>query len=236
MIAEKKGFMALTLFSLSLFFMLVLALAAEPKYNFGSAQAGNTIVVYPGEETFGELYFYNVYGNRITFVELGLGEVPEGWEVILVPPLREIPYTIAGVESVDTANLYVEPSNFVDEPESKASFECGDMRCKYIPSPAGGYMLAKVAQVKVTPPEDVELFKDFSVVVNARAFWHGEPGTVAANQVRTFSYTARTTSRDLEERIVEQGKPLDLSEYSWVLVILVIAGAYYLGQKSGRKR
>ncbi len=216
--------------------MLILASAAEPKYNFGSAQAGKIIVAEPGEGATGELYFYNVFGNKITFVQLNLGEAPEGWDIQLDPPIRDITYTVSGIEAVDRANVYVEPSNFVESPETLQVFRCGDSDCKYISSPAGGYMLAKVVYIRINAPKDAPLFQDFPLVVNAKAFWHTEPGTVATQQVRTFSYTIHTTTKDMQESIVTPQQPLDLSDYYWVLGLVLIGAAYYFGQKSGKKR
>ena len=201
--------------------------AQQPVYNFGSAQTAKEMSIIPGESLSTKLFFYNVFGNKITYIKLDATELPEGWKVTIDPPIHNVTYRIAEVEAVDLVNLYVEPTNYTDSPpnEPNSEFPCGDYTCTYIMSPAGKYMLAKVVNVKVEVPLSTQLFKDYTLTVSGVASWHGEPGMVTATQERSFQYKVHTIAKSgsTEEEIVSKGATGFEKYYPFVALALVIA-------------
>jgi len=62
-----------TFFSFFLVFIFLIGIVnaqEDAKYNFGSAQGAKEFTVSPGEEITTKLFFYNIYGNRITHIIL----------------------------------------------------------------------------------------------------------------------------------------------------------------------
>ncbi len=89
------------------------------KYNFATAQGAKEISVIPGGETRGQIYFYNIDGNRITHVSLTVKEGLAGWDITILPPLGETTVLVNEAPVTVTENLYVEPSLLLtEEPQS----------------------------------------------------------------------------------------------------------------------
>lgn len=218
-------------------FLLILitalpAFAQQPVYNFGTAQAAKEMSIIPGESVTTKLYFYNVFGNKITYIKLDAAELPEGWKVTIDPPMHNVTYRIGGVEAVDIVNLYVEPTNYTDSPpvEPNREFQCGEFTCVYLMSPAGRYMLEKVVNVKAEVPLSAPLFKDYALTVSGTASWHGEPGMVTATQERSFSYNVHTIAKggSATEEIVSESWVKGIEKYFPLLALALLISAAIL--------
>lgn len=181
---------------LLVFILLIGIVKAEEaaKYNFGSMQADKELNMAPGETAITKLYFYNIYGNRITHVSLSVGEAPENWGISFEPLLHETMVSISGVPTTIEENLYVEPSEAVEE--IPATVPEG---IEYISSPVG-YIGAKPVKVKIKVPAN-EKFGKYKVTINALAEWLGQAGSVAFKQSRSFDYTVTVASKEFTEEI-----------------------------------
>lgn len=177
------------------------AFAQEPaQYNLGSAMGAKELTVSPGNGVEALIYFYNVYGNRITHISLSVAEAPENWEVEIEPELHTTTVDVSGVLTEVTENLYVEPDEIVDEipSEPKEGFV-------YIPAPnVGGFIPAKEVKVKIKVPKDEKLGKTFLVKIEATGGWLGQTGSVDFKQNRSFEYTITTVAEEFYERIIEE--------------------------------
>jgi hypothetical protein len=175
---------ALTLLICLIPTLTVSASADEPHYNFASAQGEKRILVAPGGEGRGVLYFYNIDGNRITHVTLTSSSLPPGWQVSLDPPLHETPYSVNG-EAVTTAeNFAVEPSDLLVH---AATSTPPGSAC--IAVPGRGFALAKEANVVVRAPSDTPPGTKAQLRVSAEAAWLGQIGVASLKQARDFDFT-----------------------------------------------
>jgi hypothetical protein len=199
------------------------ALAEEPaRYNFASVQGSENIQILPGGDGTGNMYFYNVDGNRITHVTLEVSQAPANWQVEIQPPLDETQVEVNGQPITVTENLYVEPSEassvvIKDVPEG--------MVC--IPVSQRGYALAKAAEIIVRVPDSEEIGTQEEIVVTATARWLGQSGAVAFSQSREFNFTV-----DVVAKVTEyQEKILDNRSWTgrWLPWIAVIAAIVVLG-------
>ena len=154
-----------------LIFALLLALPAvalaqeEPaKYSFASAQGASNLQVIPGEECRGVIYFYNIDGNRITHITLGVAEAPGNWEVEIDPPLHDIEVSFGGQIITVTENLHAEPTELSSE-------EIGDVPegMVSLAVPNRGYALAKPAYIIVRVPESEEVGTKGDIEITAVA-------------------------------------------------------------------
>ena len=190
-----------------LFFFLVLifligvvnAQEEEAKYNFGSAQSAKELTIAPGGEVTTKLYFYNIYGNRITHISLSVGEAPENWDITIEPALHETTVSVSGVPTTVEENLFVEPGSDVaesipdDVPEG----------VEYISSPVG-FVGAKPVLIKIKVPSDEKLGTAANVRIDGIASWLGQTGTAAITQGRSFEYTVTVASAEFSETILEK--------------------------------
>lgn len=198
----KKFFIFLLVF---IFFIGIVNAQEAPKYNFGSMQSAKELNIAPGETAETKLYFYNIYGNRITHVTLDVGEAPEKWDINFEPALHKTKVKISGVLTTVEENLYVRPSETVEEiPEDIPE------GIEYISSSVG-YIGAKPVKVKITVPKD-EKFGEYKVTINALANWLGQGGGVAFNQARSFEYTITVTSKEFTEEVLEKPKLREAEE------------------------
>ena len=176
-----------------------IVLAEEaPKYNFGSAQASEDLTVTPGEEVSTKLFFYNIFGNRITHISLTLENAPSNWDVSIDPEQHDTTVSISGVATTINENLYVKPSEAIevapkDVPEG---FE-------YISSPVG-FIGAKPVIITIKVPEDEKLGTSATVTISATAEWLGKTGGIVFNQGRTFNYQVTVLSEEFTEVILEK--------------------------------
>jgi hypothetical protein len=210
------------------------AFAEEPaKYNFASVQGSENIQLLPGGDGTGNMYFYNIEGNRITHVTLEVSQVPDGWQVEIQPPLGETQVEVNGEVVNVTENLYVEPSEASSEviediPEG--------MVC--IPVAQRGYALAKEARIIIRVPAVEEIGTQEEIIVTATARWLGQGGAVAFSQSRDFDFTVEVVSEEeYHETILGKGGGFN-KWLPWVaggaaIVLLTLVTLLYIKKKHG---
>ena len=232
---EMGRVLAVVLALTTLMAMASSALAEEPaKYNFASVQGNKNIQILPGGDGTGNMFFYNIEGNRITHVTLEVSHAPDGWQVAIQPPPGETQVEINGQVITVTENLYVEPSEassevIKDVPE--------DMVC--IPVAQRGYALAKEAKIIVRVPAAAELGTQEEIIVSATACWLGQGGSVAFSQSRDFDFTVEVVSEVTEyQEKIQDG---DGGANKWLLwiagaaaiVLLALVTLFYLRRRRG---
>ncbi len=198
------------LLALAALLLLALPLPVQadeaPKYNFASSQGAKDLKIVPGDEGTGNIYFYNIDGNRITHVSLEVSQAPSGWEVTIEPPLSERQVLVNEMPVTVVENLYVEPWELLpdepgDVPEGMVSIKVSTR----------GYTLGKQAQIVISIPEDTSLGTTGTINIAAEAFWLGQSGAAAIKQARdfTFNVTAVSGSTEYTETIVsEEEEPI----------------------------
>ena len=189
-------FIAVFLINLS-----ILAQAQEDaKYNFGSAQSDKELSASPGQEIITKLYFYNIYGNRITHIKLEIGEFPENWIISITPESHDAEVDVSGILTTVNENLYIEISEAVDEiPENVPE------GIEYISSSVG-YIGANPVEIKIKIPEN-ENYGSYNLRIDASAFWLGQQGTAEIQQSRSFDYKINLVSEVFYEKpIINDGE------------------------------
>jgi len=189
------------------FFFLVLifligavnAQEEDAKYNFGSAQGAKELTISPGSEAVTKLFFYNIYGNRITHIILDVGEAPKGWDITIEPALHETSVVVSGVPTTVEENLFVQPPSDVSESMPDDIPE----GIEYISSPVG-FVGAKPVLIKIKVPEDAKLGTVAKISIDGVASWLGQTGTAAITQGRSFEYTVTVASAEFSETILEK--------------------------------
>ena len=169
----------------------------DAKYNFGSAQADKELKANPGGEITTKLYFYNIYGNRITHIKLEVSEAPENWIISLTPDAHDTEVNVSGIITTINENLYVEISESFDEiPENVPE------GIEYISSSVG-YIGAKPVEIKIKVPEN-EKYGSYNLIIDASAFWLGQGGTAEIQQSRSFEYKIDLVSEIFYEKPVTE--------------------------------
>ena len=184
----------------------------DAKYNFGSAQADKELKTNPGGEITTKLYFYNIYGNRITHIKLEVSEFPENWIISLTPETHDAEVDISGILTTINENLYVEPSSDVVEEIPKNVPE----GIEYISSSVG-YIGAKPVEIKIKVPEN-ENYGSYNLRIDASAFWLGQQGTAEIQQSRSFDYKINLVSEIFYEKPVEKTLDIDFSTISSIKI------------------
>jgi hypothetical protein len=207
------------------------ALAEESaRYNFASVQGSQNIQILPGSDGTGNMYFYNIEGNRITHVTLEVSQAPAGWQVEIQPPLGDTQVEVNGQLVTVTENLYVEPSEassevIKDVPEG--------MVC--IPVSQRGYALAKEARIIVQVPAAEEIGTKGEITVSATAWWLGQGGAVAFSQSRNFNFTIEVVSEvtEYQETILDGdgGNWLPWVAGAIAIVLLALVTLFYTRRK-----
>jgi hypothetical protein len=217
-----------------LFFILTPVVLAEeaPKYNLATTTATGTILIQPGETLkVPAIYFFNIYGNRITHVRLSLAIAPKGWDVKIEPEMHEVQVNISGTIVTASENLYVIPSKPVNEvpavvSEGMAYITLGGVE---------GNIPTKIAYLNITAPPDIPLGSTYSISVKAVGSWFGGAATLAFSQERSFTFTVQTVTHSFTEEIVQPtpGKGTGVPAYvAYLVVILLALGAgYYAWRK-----
>ncbi len=221
-----------------IFFILApIAVAEEaPKYNFATTQANPTITIQPGETLqVPAIYFFNIYGNRITHVSLSLMDAPKGWNVKIEPETHQTQVNISGTIVTASENLYVPPSQPVKDvpspvPEGMAYLTLGGV---------DGNVPAKVAYLNITAPADTPLGGTYTISVKAVGSWFGQAGTLAFSQERSFDFTVQTITHSFTEEEVQSTpqEKKDSNSNSLIYIgigVLALAGAgvgFYAGRK-----
>ena len=202
-------------FFLVLIFLISIVNAQEEaaKYNFGSAQGAKALTISPGGEAVTKLFFYNIYGNRITHIVLEVSDAPQGWDITIEPALHETNVIVSGIPTTVEENLFVEPGSDVSEsipddvPEG----------IEYISSPVG-FVGAKPVLISIKVPEDAKLGTVAKITIDGIASWLGQTGTAAITQGRSFEYTVTVASSEFSEIILEKA-PVKEEEKEEVVVI-----------------
>ena len=194
-----KKVIIISLFAIFLSISLVAA-QEDAKYNFGSAQADKELKTNPGGEIITKLYFYNIYGNRITHIKLEVSEFPENWIITLTPEAHDADVDVSGILTTINENLYVEISEAVDEiPENVPE------GIEYISSSVG-YIGADPVEIKIKVPES-EKYGTYDLRIDASAFWLGQEGTAEIQQSRSFDYKIDLVSLIFYEKpIIDDGE------------------------------
>jgi len=188
-------------FFLVLIFLVGIVNAQEEdaKYNFGSAQGAKELTISPGSEATAKLFFYNIYGNRITHITLDVGDAPKDWDITIEPALHTSTISVSGVTTTVEENLFVEPGSDVAESIPDDVLE----GIEYISSPIG-YVGAKPVLIKIKVPSDEKLGTVVNIRIDGTAVWLGQTGTAAITQSRSFDYTVTVTSKEFTESILEE--------------------------------
>jgi len=213
---------------LFIIFFLSLSLAQEaPKYNFGTMQQGKNFYLHPGEEFEIPIYFYNVYGNRITHVIITPENVPEGWEVEINPEVHNQTLIVSGIRTTIQENIYVEPTNATGDLSS-----CQEIISRF-DSPGKclwndnikSYIPAKEVRIRVKVPENETLGSVHTLSVMARARWYDITGGISFSQERRFNYRIMVISESYYEYIV---RTFDLGAFfvvhKWEIISVVSLG------------
>lgn len=221
--------------------------ADTPAYSWGSAQSSSQLSVVPGgEDVAGHVYSYNVDGNRITHIIFRVAEAPEGWTVVIEPPLHGEDYTVGEDVITIAENLYVEPSEALHEeivnvPEGVVGLA--------LPNRYGegnhGYTLAKDATITISVPSSVPKNITGRVRIAGEAFWLGQSGQAEMRQERDFIFDVGTVF-DLgegEKPVKKNTSILTLITGNvgrWMPVVvavgLIIAAALVLPRLSAKKK
>ncbi len=229
--------MSKTILLLIFFILTPIALADDaPKYNFATTQANPTISIQPGDTiSVPAIYFFNIYGNRITHVSLSLTSAPNGWNVKLEPEMHQIQVNISGTIVNASENLYVAPSQPVKEvpspvPEGMAYLTLGGV---------DGNVPAKIAYLNITVPADTPLGGTYTISVKAVGSWFGQAGTLAFSQERSFDFKVQTVTHSFTEEEVqstpEEKKDSNSNSLIYIGIgVLALAGVgagFYAGRK-----
>ncbi len=224
---------------LGLVLLLAAVFAQEPaRFNFGTMQPTRGVVIEPGTEAVETLYFYNIYGNRVTHVRLIVSEAPGSWDVSFEPGAAVQTFEVSGQEVDSLENVFVEPTETVAErpdpaPEGMTYLKTGGI---------DGWIPAKVVKVKIRVPEDAGLGR-YRVRVDATANWFGTQGVVVSKQARSFDYDVQVALGEYSERLLARRSLVaqfsnlvsPLVKYipyiSVALVVLMAVGLYVLNQK-----
>jgi len=186
----KLYFVAITIALLS---SLVFAQEAT-RYNFASLQSGNILSIPQGRTGIGNIYFYNVDGNRITHIALEIVESPDNWNISIEPELHTATYNISGLIVEIDENVFVEPSFLSDKPLDESYIQIGDR----------GYAPAKAVDIIVKIPADEIPGKKEKIVVRTNAQWLGQTGAAALGQSRDFTYTVNVLAAGEEVPLVQE--------------------------------
>lgn len=196
----KRTKMCIAILSILLFLLCSNNVLAQepPRYNLGSMQPTKELSISPGGEGVTRLYFYNIEGNRITHISLAATKAPKNWDISIRPALHTTTVEVSGVMVNVTENLYVEPSEAVDQIPTYVPEEI-----EYISS-AVGYIPAKPVEITIFVPRGEKLGSSHNITVSASAEWLGQAGTVAIKQSRDFDYTVKVVAEEFFEKILER--------------------------------
>jgi hypothetical protein len=231
-----KTNMRFTVFFFIFFLVIPFALAEDqPKYNFATTTASSTILIQPGETIkVPAIYFYNIYGNRITHVSLYLKDYPPGWKVKFEPEMHDIQVNISGTITTTSENFYVMPSQPVTDvpvqvPENMVYMKLGGVE---------GNILANVAYLNITVPPDTPLGGTYKITARAVGSWFGQAATLAFSQERSFDFTVQTITHKFSEEIVVPTPEAEKKETNYLLylVAFIALAALVLGFYVGRKK
>jgi len=206
--------------------------------NLASAFGDQDLQVVPGTSTYGKIYFYNVDGDKTTYITMENVDFPDGWEVEFLPALNTVQVSLGGPNIDVEQHVYVQPNTLytTSDVEAPAGFDLiaiPDKLGEGIP----GYALAKELTVKITVPEGVAVGDTHGVTVNATAKYLGQTGAAIIGLQRPFTFGVTTVYELTEERIVT---PFDWGK--WLPVILAggigiaVLGIIYVPKLIAKRR
>lgn len=213
--------------------------ASADALNLASAVGKPDLQVIPGTSTYGKIYFYNVDGDKTTYITMEVLDFPAGWEVEFLPALNIVQVSLGGPPIDVEQNVYVEPSSVysTDDVAIPAGFEL-----IAIPDKLGagipGYVLAKALNVKISVPASVAVGTIGEVSVKASAAYLGQTGAAIIGLERPFDFTVTTVYELTEERIIT---PFDWNRW-WPMMaaggigVAVVAIVYVPKLIARRKR
>ncbi len=219
--------------------VLVSAQAAD--YNFGTTQQSNIIAIEPGKTAITKIFFYNIWGNRVTHIILDIAQKPEGWKVEIQPELNNVTLNVTGVIVTAEENLYATPCK-LDSSWCPTSDLTPREGVEYISgSNIQGKIPAKYALITVTAPENVSLWQEYPLTISASASWYGEAGTVALTQARDFSYTIKTVTNQYTEEIIVANEKSPVikwlaNNWAYMVIALLLLVVIFLIRKPKRKK
>lgn len=150
--------------SFFIFFILSVSVIAVPKYNLGSMQTNKNAKI-SSEQDFIKLYFYNIYGNLPTEINLKVDEKPEGWDVQMCPNHLII----------DVGEALEEKPDVIPEGIEYISSKIGFLPCQ-------------VSEIRIKP-HNPDLDKSYELLIKANAVWKDQVGMVKLQQSRSFKYS-----------------------------------------------
>ena len=146
----------------------------EPaRYNLASVQTFYTLRAETGDQAIGQLYFYNVDGNRATHINLEVVEAPKGIEVQFAPGQYLV---------VEPTDIYTEP--IVTVPSGMTSLALPNR----IDDGVNGYCLVHVVDIVVNVTEEAALGNVGTVELLATGSWPGQTGQAQICQSRSFKF------------------------------------------------
>jgi len=206
--------------------------------NLASAFGDQDLEVIPGTQTYGSIYFYNVDGDKTTYITMETVDVPDGWAVEFLPALNTIQVSLGGPNIDVTQNIYVQqgivyPTSDIEAPAGFDVIAIPDKLGEGIP----GYVLAKELKVMITAPEGVDVGGSYSVTVNATAKYLGQTGAAIIGLERPFTFDVATVYELTEERVIT---PFDWGK--WLPAILAggigiaVLGIIYVPKLIAKRR
>lgn len=225
-----KGLIFLTVF----FILIPIAVAEDaPKYNFASTTAAGTIQIEPGETLkVPAIYFFNIYGNRITHVTLSLASAPDNLKVRIEPIIHEIQSNISGTIVTSNENLYVSPSQPVKEvptviPEGMTYITLSGVE---------GNIPVKIAYLNITAPKETPLGSKYPVSIKAVGSWFGQSATLAFSQERSFDFTVEIITHQFTEEIIPPKEDKEPSYLIYLIIVLIALFSIGVGFYAGKKK
>ncbi len=199
---EMNKFVFSFLFFLFSFSLASVAFAQEaPRLAFGSIYYTKGAAVVPGSNFSYDIYFFvdSEYGDRTAHISISI-DGPQGWNIYVLPELKNYTFNISGVLANSEENIYVEPRpklQSIPDPKEEGIY--------YIASPSGkGYLQAKKVTIYVNVPEDVEIGKTYPILVSASAKYFGDLGSLSFSQSRNFDFNVLIKPPVYTEQIVSQ--------------------------------
>lgn len=225
------------------FLLITSATAVAQTYAFGTMQRDKAINIVQGDSFTTPLYFYNVFGDRITHVtSVGVsGDHPE-W-VKIEPESHLAQYEVKGVICNVTENLAVEPKGYVLKNESTTP----PQGWEYIQAPArvDSWIPAKALNITFTVPKDAKIGA-YSFRISASGYWFPETGCTVettgaqVGQARDFDYTINVLypGTYYEKPVTTTPAPPPFWENPMmqyvlfaVIIVAAMAGMYMLGRR-----
>lgn len=207
-------------------------------YSLGTMQPISMYVSSPGKTVNVEFYIFNAYGNRVSHINLEVGDNVDNLEITL-PPTQTNSWNISGIITPITEHLYVHPMPIVLEKPENPPEGIYYLRSTNVT----GYIPAKKVSVSVQIPENAELGSTYEFVIMAVATWYGDLGTAQVSQSRPFPFKVRIMTENYSESLIipeqpDEGGFLGLSNeaiFGIVIAVLVLVVLFQQFRPKGRR-